>query len=89
MSLEGKSFEEMETRGVPPSPRGYHGMVALRRPLLVVFGGSNSEQHKEGQLFNDLFVLNYEEKYWTEVCFGGVVPVGRCLFGMAFSAMDR
>lgn len=47
-------------------------MIPIRSSLYTIYGGSNSEEHlKDGEVFNDLFIYDHDQLYWTKVSYGG------------------
>jgi acetylglutamate kinase len=40
-------------------------MVMIRKPLMVMYGGSTIEDNHQLSILNDLYLYDYENLYWT------------------------
>ncbi|KAI0651330.1 galactose oxidase [Trametes meyenii] len=62
--IENLRWEEMETRGKKPSPRGYH-TANLIGNVMVIVGGSDGRE-----CFSDVWCLNLDTLLWSLVKLG-------------------
>ncbi|KAL0969906.1 hypothetical protein UPYG_G00234330 [Umbra pygmaea] len=55
-------FSAVQTNGLPPSPRSWHGCALLSDSTFVVHGG-----YSGNQALNDTFTFNTDTNTWTEL----------------------
>ncbi|EGN94708.1 hypothetical protein SERLA73DRAFT_187766 [Serpula lacrymans var. lacrymans S7.3] len=61
VSIDKMRWEQVETTGKPPKPRGYH-TANLVGSVMVVIGGSDGKE-----CFSDVWCLNLETLVWTQI----------------------
>ncbi|XP_039059267.1 acyl-CoA-binding domain-containing protein 4-like isoform X2 [Hibiscus syriacus] len=72
LDLETMTWDEIDTAGVPPSPRSDHAAAVNAERYLFVFGGSSN-----ATFFNDLHVLDLQTMEWSKPAQHGVLPTPR------------
>nr|DAD38027.1 TPA_asm: hypothetical protein HUJ06_008668 [Nelumbo nucifera] len=60
LDLETMTWDEMDTVGVPPSPRSGHAAAVHAERYLLIFGGGS-----HATCFNDLHVLDLKSMEWS------------------------
>ncbi|KAK1401719.1 ACB domain-containing protein [Heracleum sosnowskyi] len=72
LDLETLTWDEIETLGVPPSPRSDHAAAVHAERYLLIFGGGS-----HATCFNDLHVLDLQTMEWSRPTQQGEVPSPR------------
>ncbi|XP_073141442.1 acyl-CoA-binding domain-containing protein 4-like isoform X1 [Henckelia pumila] len=72
LDLETMTWDEMDTVGVPPSPRSDHAAAVHADRYLLVFGGGS-----HATCFNDLHVLDLQTMEWSKPTQQGEIPSPR------------
>ncbi|KAG8363835.1 hypothetical protein BUALT_Bualt19G0063500 [Buddleja alternifolia] len=72
LDLESMTWDEMETAGVPPSPRSDHAAAVHADRYLLIFGGGS-----HATCFNDLHVLDLQTMEWSRPTQKGEIPSPR------------
>ncbi|XP_073310986.1 acyl-CoA-binding domain-containing protein 4-like [Primulina huaijiensis] len=72
LDLETMTWDEMDTVGVPPSPRSDHAAAVHADRYLLVFGGGS-----HATCFNDLHVLDLQTMEWSRPIQQGEIPSPR------------
>jgi dynein heavy chain len=72
LNLDNARWHELTCQGNPPAPRSGHVSFAKETDMFV-FGGWNNETQ-----FNDLFMLDIENKDWSDVDLSWGVPRWNC-----------
>jgi len=72
LNLENARWNEMTCQGNPPAPRSGHQAFA-KETSVFIFGGWNNESQ-----FNDLFMLDVENKDWSDVDLSWGMPRWNC-----------
>ncbi|XP_047322611.1 acyl-CoA-binding domain-containing protein 4-like isoform X2 [Impatiens glandulifera] len=72
LDLETMTWDEMDTLGVPPSPRSDHTAAVHAEQYLLIFGGGS-----HATCFNDLHVLNLDTMEWSRPIQQGEIPSPR------------
>ncbi|KAK4491096.1 hypothetical protein RD792_001818 [Penstemon davidsonii] len=72
LDLESMTWDEMDTVGVPPSPRSDHAAAVHADRYLLIFGGGS-----HATCFNDLHVLDLQTMEWSRPTQQGEIPSPR------------
>ncbi|XP_073065955.1 acyl-CoA-binding domain-containing protein 4-like isoform X3 [Primulina eburnea] len=72
LDLETMTWDEMDTVGLPPSPRSDHAAAVHADRYLLVFGGGS-----HATCFNDLHVLDLQTMEWSRPTQQGEIPSPR------------
>ncbi|CAN4111108.1 unnamed protein product [Withania somnifera] len=72
LDLETMTWDEMDTLGVPPSPRSDHTAAVHAERYLLIFGGGS-----HATCFNDLHVLDLQTMEWSMPTQQGEIPSPR------------
>ncbi|CAI9764772.1 unnamed protein product [Fraxinus pennsylvanica] len=72
LDLETMTWDEMDTLGVPPSPRSDHAAAVHAERYLLIFGGGS-----HATCFNDLHVLDLQTMEWSRPTQQGEIPSPR------------
>ncbi|XP_055816720.1 acyl-CoA-binding domain-containing protein 4 [Solanum dulcamara] len=72
LDLETMTWDEMDTLGVPPSPRSDHAAAVHAERYLLIFGGGS-----HATCFNDLHVLDLQTMEWSTPTQQGEIPSPR------------
>ncbi|KAL2514847.1 Acyl-CoA-binding domain-containing protein 4 [Forsythia ovata] len=72
LDLETMTWDEMDTLGVPPSPRSDHAAAVHADRYLLIFGGGS-----HATCFNDLHVLDLQTMEWSRPTQQGEIPSPR------------
>ncbi|CAN4108775.1 unnamed protein product [Withania somnifera] len=72
LDLETMTWDEMDTLGVPPSPRSDHATAVHAERYLLIFGGGS-----HATCFNDLHVLDLQTMEWSTPTQQGEIPSPR------------
>ncbi|XP_076952865.1 acyl-CoA-binding domain-containing protein 4-like [Bidens hawaiensis] len=72
LDLETMTWDEIETIGVPPSPRSDHAAAVHAERYLLIFGGGS-----HSSCFNDLHVLDLKTMEWSKPSQQGDIPSPR------------
>jgi dynein heavy chain len=72
LNLDNARWNELTCQGNPPAPRSGHSAFAKDTDVFI-FGGWNTESQ-----FNDLFMLDVENKDWSDVDLAWGVPRWNC-----------
>ncbi|KAL3631699.1 acyl-CoA-binding domain-containing protein 4 [Castilleja foliolosa] len=72
LDLESMTWDEMNTMGVPPSPRSDHAAAVHADRYLLIFGGGS-----HATCFNDLHVLDLQTMEWSRPTHQGEIPSPR------------
>ncbi|KAL6513360.1 acyl-CoA-binding domain-containing protein 4 [Orobanche gracilis] len=72
LDLESMTWDEMDTVGVPPSPRSDHAAAVHADRYLLIFGGGS-----HATCFNDLHVLDIQTMEWSRPMQQGEIPSPR------------
>ncbi|PIN23946.1 Kelch repeat-containing protein [Handroanthus impetiginosus] len=72
LDLESMTWDEMDTVGVPPSPRSDHAAAVHADRYLLIFGGGS-----HASCFNDLHVLDLQTMEWSRPTQQGEIPSPR------------
>lgn len=72
LDLETLTWDEIETVGVPPSPRSDHAAAVHADRFLLIFGGGS-----HATCFNDLHVLDLQTMEWSRPTQQGDIPTAR------------
>ncbi|KZV47323.1 acyl-CoA-binding domain-containing protein 4-like [Dorcoceras hygrometricum] len=72
LDLETMTWDEMDTVGVPPSPRADHAAAVHADRYLLIFGGGS-----HATCFNDLHVLDLQTMEWSRPTQQGEIPSPR------------
>ncbi|KAL6565449.1 acyl-CoA-binding domain-containing protein 4 [Orobanche hederae] len=72
LDLESMTWDEMDTVGVPPSPRSDHAAAVHADHYLLIFGGGS-----HATCFNDLHVLDIQTMEWSRPMQQGEIPSPR------------
>ncbi|WOH14348.1 hypothetical protein DCAR_0933867 [Daucus carota subsp. sativus] len=72
LDLETLTWDEIDTLGVPPSPRSDHAAAVHAERYLLIFGGGS-----HATCFNDLHVLDLQTMEWSRPTQQGPVPSPR------------
>ncbi|KAG8390998.1 hypothetical protein BUALT_Bualt01G0142300 [Buddleja alternifolia] len=72
LDLESMTWDEMDTVGVPPSPRSDHAAAVHADRYLLIFGGGS-----HATCFNDLHVLDLQTMEWSRPIQQGEIPSPR------------
>lgn len=72
LDLETLTWDEIDTLGVPPSPRSDHAAAVHAERYLLIFGGGS-----HATCFNDLHVLDLQTMEWSRPTQQGEVPSPR------------
>ncbi|KAL8155514.1 hypothetical protein AgCh_000780 [Apium graveolens] len=72
LDLETLTWDEIDTLGLPPSPRSDHAAAVHAERYLLIFGGGS-----HATCFNDLHVLDLQTMEWSRPTQQGEVPSPR------------
>nr|XP_009802411.1 PREDICTED: acyl-CoA-binding domain-containing protein 4-like isoform X2 [Nicotiana sylvestris] len=72
LNLETMAWDEVDTLGMPPSPRSDHAATIHAERYLLVFGGGSHTA-----CFNDLHVLDLQTMEWSRPTQQGEIPSPR------------
>ncbi|EYU28972.1 hypothetical protein MIMGU_mgv1a003858mg [Erythranthe guttata] len=72
LDLETMTWDEMDSVGVPPSPRSDHAAAVHADRYLLIFGGGS-----HATCFNDLHVLDLQTMEWSRPTQQGEIPSPR------------
>ncbi|KAK1294086.1 Acyl-CoA-binding domain-containing protein 4 [Acorus calamus] len=72
LDLETMTWDEIDTVGVPPSPRSAHAAAVHAERYLLIFGGGS-----HATCFNDLHVLDMQSMEWSRPTQQGEMPSPR------------
>ncbi|CAI9102179.1 OLC1v1000405C3 [Oldenlandia corymbosa var. corymbosa] len=72
LDLETMTWDEIDTLGVPPSPRSDHAAAVHAERYLLIFGGGS-----HATCFNDLHVLDLQTMEWSRPTQQGEIPSAR------------
>ncbi|XP_075511055.1 acyl-CoA-binding domain-containing protein 4-like [Primulina tabacum] len=72
LDLETMTWDEMDTVGVPPTPRSDHAAAVHADRYLLIFGGGSL-----ATCFNDLHVLDLQTMEWSRPTQQGEIPSPR------------
>ncbi|KAK1319724.1 Acyl-CoA-binding domain-containing protein 4 [Acorus calamus] len=72
LDLETMTWDEIDTVGVPPSPRSAHAAAVHAERYLLIFGGGS-----HATCFNDLHVLDLQNMEWSRPTQRGEIPSPR------------
>ncbi|KAK6911566.1 Kelch repeat type 1 [Dillenia turbinata] len=72
LDLETMTWDEIDTVGVPPSPRSDHAAAVHAERYLLIFGGGS-----HATCFNDLHVLDLQSMEWSRPTQQGEIPAAR------------
>ncbi|KAL5566052.1 hypothetical protein UlMin_029216 [Ulmus minor] len=72
LDLETMTWDEIDTVGVPPSPRSDHAAAVHAERYLLIFGGGS-----HATCFNDLHVLDLQTMEWSRPTQQGDIPTAR------------
>ncbi|CAI9769014.1 unnamed protein product [Fraxinus pennsylvanica] len=72
LDLETMTWDEMDTLGVPPSPRSDHAAAVHAERYLLIFGGGS-----HATCFNDLHVFDLRTMEWSRPIQQGEIPSPR------------
>ncbi|KAL8028892.1 hypothetical protein ABFX02_14G191900 [Erythranthe guttata] len=72
LDLETMTWDEMDSVGVPPSPRSDHAAAVHAGRYLLIFGGGS-----HATCFNDLHVLDLQTMEWSRPTQQGAIPSPR------------
>ncbi|XP_075103317.1 acyl-CoA-binding domain-containing protein 4 isoform X2 [Nicotiana tabacum] len=72
LNLETMAWDEVDTLGIPPSPRSDHAATIHAERYLLVFGGGSHTA-----CFNDLHVLDLQTMEWSRPTQQGEIPSPR------------
>lgn len=72
LDLETMTWDEIDTLGVPPSPRSDHAAAVHAGCYLLIFGGGS-----HATCFNDLHVLDLQTMEWSRPTQQGDIPSSR------------
>ncbi|KAJ8572881.1 hypothetical protein K7X08_009392 [Anisodus acutangulus] len=72
LDLETMTWDEMDTLGVPPSPRSDHAAAVHAERYLLIYGGGS-----HATCFNDLHVLDLQTMEWSTPTQQGEIPSPR------------
>ncbi|KAA8536858.1 hypothetical protein F0562_029336 [Nyssa sinensis] len=72
LDLETMTWDEIDTLGVPPSPRSDHAAAVHAERYLLIFGGGS-----HATCFNDLHVLDLQAMEWSRPTQQGDIPTPR------------
>ncbi|XP_031486130.1 acyl-CoA-binding domain-containing protein 6-like isoform X2 [Nymphaea colorata] len=72
LDLETMTWDEIDTVGLPPSPRSDHTAAVHADRYLLIFGGASHTT-----CFNDLHVLDLESMVWSTPTVQGTIPTPR------------
>ncbi|KAL6964773.1 acyl-CoA-binding domain-containing protein 4 [Sarracenia purpurea var. burkii] len=72
LDLESMTWDEIDTVGVPPSPRSDHAAAVHAERYLLIFGGGS-----HAACFNDLHVLDLQVMEWSRPTQQGEIPSPR------------
>ncbi|KAI5658783.1 hypothetical protein M9H77_27576 [Catharanthus roseus] len=72
LDLETMTWDEIDTLGVPPSPRSDHAAAVHAERYLLIFGGGS-----HATCFNDLHVLDLQTMEWSRPTQQGDIPSAR------------
>ncbi|KAK1293246.1 Acyl-CoA-binding domain-containing protein 4 [Acorus calamus] len=72
LDLETMTWDEIDTVGVPPSPRSAHAAAVHAERYLLIFGGGS-----HATCFNDLHVLDLQSMEWSRPTQQGEIPSPR------------
>ncbi|KAJ4969081.1 hypothetical protein NE237_015782 [Protea cynaroides] len=72
LDLETMTWDEIDTIGVPPSPRSDHAAAVHAERYLLIFGGGS-----HATCFNDLHVLDLQTMEWSRPTQQGDIPSPR------------
>lgn len=72
LDLESMTWDEIDTVGVPPSPRSDHSSAVYNERYLLIFGGGS-----HSTCFNDLHILDMDNMEWSKPTQKGTIPSPR------------
>ncbi|KAL3814677.1 hypothetical protein ACJIZ3_015945 [Penstemon smallii] len=72
LDMETMTWDEIDTLGVPPSPRSDHAAAVHEDHYLLIFGGGS-----HATCFNDLHVLDLQTMEWSRPTQQGEIPSPR------------
>ncbi|KMZ67606.1 Acyl-CoA Binding Protein [Zostera marina] len=72
LDLESMTWDEIDTIGVPPSPRSDHSSAIYNERYLFIFGGGS-----HSTCFNDLHILDMNNMKWSKPTQKGTIPSPR------------
>ncbi|KAK1279128.1 Acyl-CoA-binding domain-containing protein 4 [Acorus gramineus] len=72
LDLETMTWDDIDTVGVPPSPRSTHAAAVHAERYLLIFGGGS-----HATCFNDLHVLDLHSMEWSRPTQQGEIPSPR------------
>ncbi|RZC52499.1 hypothetical protein C5167_020923 [Papaver somniferum] len=72
LDLETMTWDDIDTVGMPPSPRSDHAAAVHAERYLLIFGGGS-----HATCFNDLHVLDLETMEWSRPKQQGSIPTPR------------
>ncbi|KAI3975257.1 hypothetical protein MKX01_033497 [Papaver californicum] len=72
LDLETMTWDDIDTVGMPPSPRSDHAAAVHAERYLLIFGGGS-----HATCFNDLHVLDLETMEWSRPKQQGSIPAPR------------
>mmetsp|Transcript_146756 Transcript_146756/g.471049 ORF Transcript_146756/g.471049 Transcript_146756/m.471049 type:complete len:4209 (+) Transcript_146756:103-12729(+) len=72
LNLDNARWQELTCQGNPPAPRAGHAAFA-KDTCVYIFGGWNHDS-----IFNDLFMLDVENKDWSDVDLSWGIPRWNC-----------
>ncbi|KAK4476702.1 hypothetical protein RD792_015862 [Penstemon davidsonii] len=72
LDMETMTWDEIDTLGVPPSPRSDHAAAVHADHYLLIFGGGS-----HATCFNDLHVLDLQTMEWSRPTQQGEIPSPR------------
>lgn len=64
-------------------------MIKIKKPLLFLFGGCESEGDKRATKMNDMFIFDYLNFFWARIIPGGYNPQGKAKFGMTYNYIEK